>query len=480
MNEFEQYLASAYGLKPGDDVPDDLFERASAEFLKSRTTVPSIAPNASSFDLDRAIPNSAPVAPAAQPRQQEPNALEGTPFDYKRAVPLLEQFASDFIDKENLVTGARYGDKADIEADWINAREQIYAPQLEAVGVSPAKAQIAAQTVYRGKAKNMLEAIGIPEPQGTTPQVGLSPDVVEKVRGLQQARDAELQMADAPNVDEVALANSRQRAASLDQQIDDLLGVKDLPWADRWNQNRMAKIDADRMEEMKGGSVNYLGVPTSFENLPALRTQISRDEANLKMEAEKDPSVLPINRKNTAVLETDPATGDPVLNEAKSKEKWASMEKQLFEEGKLRVGDLIQNPIDGQIEVFPGLGKVTTDNEKSFAERWSPGGIAEPAMRGAEELGNRAAEAVKPYLTEDNLEKTAAVADQFYRRGFVGPAIRGASAFMRNPAGTTAPVAAGVITSANPLGYLAYRGLDYLANIGRKAEEEEKKRRAGQ
>jgi hypothetical protein len=265
----------------------------------------------------------------------------------------------------------------------------------------------------------------------------------------------------------------------LDQQIDEVLGVKDLPWADRWNQNRIAKLDAARMEEMKGGSVNYLGVPTSFENLPALRTQIGRDEINLKMEAEKNPDVLLINRKNTAVAEMDPTTGESVFNEAKSKEKWAGMEKQLFEEGKLRVGDLIQNPITGAVEVFPGLGKAETGKDKSLVERWTPGGMGKPVIRGAQELGDQVTKAVQPLLTDENVDKAAAVADRFYPRGFVGPTLRGSAALMNDPARTVAPVASGVYNSL-PLGFLASRGLDYLTNIGRKAEEEEKKRQAGQ
>jgi len=323
----------------------------------------------------------------------------------------------------------------------------------------------------------LFERAITPTTNGT---LGLAPEkVIEQVRSLQQARDAELQMADASGVDEVTLASSRQRAASLDQQIDEVLGVKDLPWADRWNQNRIAKLDAARMEEMKGGSVNYLGVPTSFENLPALRTQIGRDEINLKMEAEKNPSVLPINRKITAVVEQDLATGQSVLNEAKSKEKWASMEKQLFEEGKLRVGDLIQNPITGAVEVFPGLGKAETGKDKSLVERWSPGGMGKPVIRGAQELGDQVTKAVQPILTDENVDKAAAVADRFYPRGFVGPTLRGSAALMNDPARTVAPVASGVYNSL-PLGFLASRGLDYLANIGRKAEEEDKKRQAGQ
>jgi hypothetical protein len=480
MNEFEQYLASNFGLKPGDDVPDDIYDQASAGFLQSRTTVPTIAPNASSFDLDRAIPNASPAAPVAQPNQKDPDALQGTPFDYGRAVPILEQFASDYVDKENLVRGAKYGDKADIESDWMNAREMTYGPVLQELGVTPAKAQIAAISVERGKAKNMLEALGIPERQAPGQQsLSLEPEKVEQARILQQARDAELQMADAPNVDEVTVANSRQRAASLDEQINDLLGVKDLPWADRWNQNRIAKLDAARMEEMKGGSVNYLGVPTSFENLPALRTQIGRDEINLKMEAEKNPDVLLINRKNTAVVEQDLTTGKSVLSEAKSKEKWAGMEKQLFEEGKLRVGDLIQNPITGAVEVFPGLGKAETGKDKSLVERWSPGGMGKPVIRGAQEVGDQVTEVVRPVLTDENVDKAAAVADRFYPRGFVGPTLRGSAALVNDPARAVAPVASGVFTSL-PLGFLASRGLDYLTNIGRKAEEEEKKRQAGQ
>lgn len=169
MNEFEQYLTSQYGLKQGDPIPDDVYEKASAEFVQSRSTMNNIAPSGQAFDLGQAMA-SAPQSPAAASGQPQAAAqadgLAGTPFDYENAVPLLEQFVSDFIDKENLRTGAKYGDKAEIEQDWMNARDQIYAPELGKLGITPARAQLAAAQIVNGKAANVLEALGVPQPGG--------------------------------------------------------------------------------------------------------------------------------------------------------------------------------------------------------------------------------------------------------------------------------------------------------------------------
>lgn len=437
MNEFEQYLASNYGLKPGDDVPDDIYDRASAEFLQSRTTVPSIAPNASAFDLDRAVSNAAPAAPADQPRQQEANPLQGTPFDYGRAVPILEQFASDYIDKENLVRGAKYGDKADIEADWMNSREGIYGPALQELGVTPAKAQIAAISVERGKARNMLEALGIPEPQSEGQTVGLAPEVIEQIRGLQQARDAELQAADSGQDDAIAVS-SRQRAAAFDREIDALKGTPERsPW-DKWQELRRAEDDITVKTEMNGGTVSYRGVPYSFDNFTTLTPIISRDRADILTQLASDKTQLPVSRVNATVK--DPETGK--VDMEATAEKYANLLKQA------RAGDPIEDFETGEVRIYTGPQEAEKDRD--FVPK-----SLQPALRGAREVAGKVYDKAAPFVRQvaDNAATTMEMITRPARENLQSlPAIA-----------------------------LARYGLEYLSEVGRKAEEEEKKKKlAGQ
>ena len=465
MNEFEQYLASNYDLKPGDDVPDDIYDRASAEFLQSRTTVPSIAPNASAFDLDRAIPNAAPAAPAAQPQQQEANSLQGTPFDYGRAVPILEQFASDYIDKENLVRGAKYGDKADIEADWMNSREGIYGPALQELGVSPAKAQIAAISVERGKATNMLEALGIPEPQ-TSGQPAQSKENLAQAKERQGVRAGLVSALESP-VTDAQRRDLEIQIAGLDSQIGELIGTNKMSPLDLKSEIQTTRTRMNAVKEAGGGTVNYMGIPYGPEEFEMLDRNLVTDERNAFLQVQENPSLLRVSRANAA----RGMKGEQIADPAVIDENYAKLRSQLQE------GEWFQD-IDNTVKVFSGKNDTS---EKSLSERWSPGGLAKPAMRGAEVLGQKATDAVAPYINEDTVNAAATIADRVYPQGMAGPSIRMAKSVVTAPRETIAPIANNLVGVSNPLGFLAVKGLNYLVDIGRKSEEEEKQKKlAGQ
>lgn len=437
MNEFEQYLISNYGLKPGEDVSDDIYERASAEFLQSRTTVPSIAPNASAFDLDRAIPNAAPAAAAVQPGQQEANPLQGTPFDYGRGVPILEQFAADYIDKENLVRGAKYGDKADIETDWMNAREGIYGPALQELGVTPAKAQIAAISVERGKARNMLEALGIPEPQ-TSGQSAQSPENLAKAKELQGIRSGLMTAAESPATD----AQRREielQVADLDGQIGELLGTNKLSPLDLKSEIQTTRTRMNAVKEAGGGTVNYMGIPYGQEEFEMLDRNLMTDERNAFLQAQENPGLLRVSRASAARGPKGEEITDPTVID----ENYAKLRSTLQE------GEWFQD-LDNTVKAYGG---EADEDRGSLSERWIPKSM-QPAMRGAREVAGKVYDKAAPIVGQvaENAVSTVGALTR--------PARENLQSF--------------------PAIALARYGLQYLSEVGRKAEEEEKKKRAGQ
>ena len=51
---------------------------------------------------------------------------------------------------------------------------------------------------------------------------------------------------------------------------------------------------------------------------------------------------------------------------------------------------------------------------------------------------------------------------------------------MRTPQEAVAKLGRAAVTAGIPFGMLAMKGIDYLSEVGRKAEDEEKKKLAGQ
>lgn len=437
MNEFEQYLASNYGLKPGDDVPDDIYDRASSEFVQSRSTVPNIAPDSSSFSLDRSIPNSAPAPSKAQPepRQQNANALQGTPFDYSRAVPILEQFAADLIDKDNLSKGAKYGDKASIEADWMNAREQIYGPALQPLGISTAKAQIAAQNVANGKATNMLEALGIPEPKANVETVDLGLKDQEEVAKLQTIAKTARETALNEDLTSEEKLQAKRQAQWAEQRINALLGLQESKPYEQFQEIQSTKREIERATQLGGGIIKYQGVPYPFENVSELTGLLGQKEKDLLDDFTQNRALLPVSRQSTLVY-----TKDGKIDAAASQKKYADALKRAS------VGDVVEKE-DGTVGIYGG------PSEEKSGRSWVPKPL-QPAMKGAEIVASDVAKVAIP-IAQKGIDVS--------RKGI--------------DAVTYVPR---TVASYLPTTLLARKGLEYLSNVGRRAEEEEKKKRAGQ
>jgi len=420
----------------------------------------------SNFDLDAAIPDPQPQAvQSAAPQQAGQNALAGTPFDYQRGSQVLEQFAADFMDKENIVTGAKYGDKAMIEEDWINARNQIYAPEFERLGINPAKAQIAADQVVRGKARNMLEALGIPEPQNN-PTVNLSPEQVEEANKIQTNILNNINLAN--ETEDPAQKRAYQRLASEGtQKLRSMSGAPEPTPFERIENINSVLGELGRKRERGGlGTVEYDGVRYPVSGAAELEADLASERADLldllATNAEARASIR-VRPQNAIVYETD-SKGNPrkgtdgkfVINPKATAAKWDELQSSA------REGELIERE-DGTIGPFMGA----KEKRKGGEGYWTPD-VMEPALAGAGVVAGGVATGVARLIP-----KVASVA---------GDAV---SAFDSITGGRQTRNAISKIPTAlgggSPSVMLAERGLRYLSEIGLKSQEAEKKKKlAGQ
>jgi hypothetical protein len=420
----------------------------------------------SNFDLGAAIPDTQPEAvQSAAPQQAGQNPLAGTPFDYQRGSQVLEQFAADFMDKENIVTGAKYGDKAVIEEDWINARNQIYAPELERLGINPAKAQIAANQVVRGKARNMLEALGIPEPQNN-PQVNLSPEQVEEARGLQDFIQNNINLAN--DAEDPRQKRQYQRMASeASQKLRAMSGAPEPTPFERIENINSVLGELGRKKERGGlGTVEYEGVPYPVAASAELETDLASEQADLLDLLENDPAArasIRVRPQNAIVYETDSkgnprkgADGKFVINPKATATKWEELQNTA------REGEIIERE-NGTIGPFMGA----KEKRKGGDGYWTPDAL-EPALAGAGVVAEGVATGASRLIP-----KVASAA---------GDAI---SAFDAITGGRQTRNVISKIPTAlrggSPSVMLAQQGLRYLSEIGLKAQEAEKKKKlAGQ
>jgi hypothetical protein len=450
---------------------DEIRQSVSAGRMASDAVAPSTAStpidaSRSNFDLDAAIPNSQPaMAQTAAPQPTGPNPLAGTPFDYERGAPILEQFVSDFMDKENIVTGARYGDKAVVEEDWINTREQIYAPKLNALGVNPAKAQIAANQVARGKSRNMFEALGIPEPQNA-PQVNLSPEQVEEARGLQDFIQNNINLAN--DTEDPQQKRQYQRMASeASQKLRAMSGAPEPTPFERIENINSVLGELGRKKERGGlGTVEYEGVPYPVAASAELETDLASEQADLLDLLENDPAArasIRVRPQNAIVYETDSkgnprkgADGKAVIDQKATAAKWDELQSSA------REGELIERE-DGTIGPFMG----TKEKRKGGDGYWTPDAL-EPALAGVGVVAEGVATGASRLIP-----KVASAA---------GDAV---SAFDAMTGGRQTRNVISKIPTAlrggSPSVMLAQQGLRYLSEIGLKAQEAEKKKKlAGQ
>jgi hypothetical protein len=420
----------------------------------------------SNFDLGAAIPDTQPEAvQSAAPQQAGQNPLAGTPFDYQRGSQVLEQFAADFMDKENIVTGAKYGDKAVIEEDWINARNQIYAPELERLGINPAKAQIAANQVVRGKARNMLEALGIPEPQNN-PQVNLSPEQVEEARGLQDFIQNNINLAN--DTEDPRQKRQYQRMASeASQKLQKMSGDPEPNPYEKYENIRGVMEELGRKKERGGlGTVEYDGVRYPVSGAAELEADLASEQADLLDRLATDTKAresIRVRPQNAVVYETD-SKGNPrkgtdgrfVINPKATATKWEELQNSA------RPGEITERE-DGTIGPFMGA----KEKRKGGDGYWTPDAI-EPALAGAGVVA----------------EGVATGASRLIPR-VVSAAGDAVSAFDELTGGRQTRNVISKIPTAlrggSPSVMLAQQGLRYLSEIGLKAQEAEKKKKlAGQ
>jgi hypothetical protein len=467
---------------------DEIRQSVSAGRMASDAAAPTpastpIDASRSNFDLDAAIPDSQPAtAQTAAPQPTEPNSLAGTPFDYERGAPILEQFVADFMDKENIVTGAKYGDKAVVEEDWINAREQIYAPKLNALGINPAKAQIAANQVARGKSRNMLEALGIPEPQNNT-QVNLSPEQVEEAKGLQTYIQNNISLAN--ETDDPQQKRQFQRMASeASQKLRAMSGAPEpTPFERIENINSVLGELGRKKERGNMGTVDYDGVAYPVGASAELEADLASEQADLLDLLENDPNArasIRVRPQNAIVYDTDSkgnprkgADGTPVINQKATAAKWEELQNMA------REGEIIERE-DGTIGPFMGA-KKTKDGGS-----WVPKGL-QPALKGASVVVGEIADTVAPLATRQNLSRASSLVGSVVPT--MGAPVQAAIAMSEDggsklkSTATTAmktALASGLSGGVTGPNYLAVLGLEYLSSIGRKAQEEEEKKRAGQ
>ena len=439
----------------------EIQQSVSSGRLASDAVAPAATPiNASSqdFDLDAAIPDEAPEADTPLPPVTAPraDALQGTPFDYDRGVPILESLVSDLQYKENLRTGAKYGDKAMIEEDWRNTVNNVYAPQIEELGLMPAQVENAAQQVVNRRASNIFEALGIPEQKSGATQ-DLSPEQMEEAIKLQNFAQNNLALA-TESEDPKQKRSYQRMAADATRELRQLRGIPEPSPYEKYEGIRSTLEELNRKKERGGaGTVDYDGVSYPVSAATELEQDLVSEQADLLDRLQTNPEArnsLRVSMKKAEVFQMDRngkpklgKDGNPLIDPAATAAKW----DELYASAK--PGEIVERE-DGSIGPFEGI----KETREGGLDRWTPKS-AQPAMKGGRVLAGKVYDAIAPNVTKE----TVGLGIDLATRGGLTSAKQTASAVQYIP------------TIA-----LANYGLRVLSDIGRKAEEEEQKKRAGQ
>lgn len=455
----------------------EIQQSVSSGRLASDAVAPAATPiNASrqDFDLDAAIPDEAPEADTPLPPVTAPraDALQGTPFDYDRGVPILESLVSDLQYKENLRTGAKYGDKAMIEEDWRNTVNNVYAPQIEELGLMPAQVENAAQQVVNRRANNIFEALGIPEQKSEENQ-DMTAEQLEKAIKLQNFVETNLNLA-TESEDPKQKRTYQRMAADATRDLRQLRGIPEPSPYEKYEGIRSTLEELNRKKERGGaGTVEYDGVSYPVSAATELEQDLVSEQADLLDRLQTDPEArnsLRVSMKKAAVFQMD-RNGKPKLgkdgNPLIDPEATAAKYDELYASAK--PGEIIEKE-DGSIGQF-----VRSKNGGDQIGSLMPKRL-QPAVKGAGVVGSKIVEAVAPLMTEDNI----AAASNLLAPGVGEAGVRMAAYAARDPKQAVAKATRGLYELTMPGGLLAMKGLDYLSAVGRKAEEEEQKKRAGQ
>jgi len=411
----------------------------------------NIAPAASSFDLANFNP---PQAAAAQPQtvqQNEPidETFGGLLPAQKNVLKGYWLFNRDYDDLVN-ATGMTKQGKLQLQDQKQNIVANEWEPELQRSGFSRADVEFKMDALRKIQEDDPTLSLdqALDRVAGSkTPQQ----DVLPRIDKLTQLRDAELRAAGEVE-DPAEQQRLKESAANYNQQIRELRQLGGESWNQRWNELRAAQNSLANIERKGQGTLNFRG--TAVSDPTAAKDLLERTKANLELEAVDNPTVLPINMSNASFVEENTKTGQRRVN----LEKLSNLERSLAETGKLRQGDLIQNPLSGQVEPWEKLGHFDAV-ETGSSDRWTPKSL-QPAMRGVRAIASDVYDAVAENVTPE----TVGLAADVVTRGAVTSARQTASAMQYLP-----PV------------LLARYGLEYLSEVGRKAEEEEKKKKlAGQ
>jgi hypothetical protein len=457
-----------------NDVITEIQQSVAGGRVTSDMAAPSSLPiNAGqqAFDLGAA---ATPTATAPPVQQTEPPETFG--FDFEKAEPVLRRFFNDFNRKEDLVRNAKYGNKNDIQSDYDAAFGREIAPGLQQLGLDPDQALEAAR-MKRADPKlpirDVLRSVGVQIAENTEAGgAALTPQQVEEARGLQTYIQNNINLAN--ETEDPRQKRDYQRLASeATQKLRVMSGTPEPSPYEKHETIRGVLEELGRKKERGSlGTVTYDGVTYPVEGAAALESDLASEQADLLDRLATDPEArasIRVRPQNAIVYETNSkgeprmgANGAPVIDQKATAAKWDELQNTA------REGEIIEQE-DGTIGPFMGAKKTKEGGS------WIPKGL-KPAVKGAGIVGKNIADSVAPLATEDNIARAA----EMVMPGVGYANVKTTAAMMRNPRDTVAKLGRSVATGGTPTGFLAMLGLDYLSSVGRKAQEEEEKKRAGQ
>lgn len=443
MNEFETFLKSKYGLKDGDEVPDDVYEKASAEFVQSRSTVPSISPGQSAWSLDKAIPNPAPQA-QTQPQQATPdeNPLAGL---LPEQVNVLSAYWGADRDFRDLVqnTGLKDREKTQLTEEWQYTDKTEWEPALKQVGLSLPEAKFAIERANKvsDKAGSLSEALGAT--RKANPTQGLSPDQIEQLGKVTSNINSLTALANETS-DPAQKIQYQKQIQGLNAQARQIQGLKDPSPYETYMAANNVLSEIEEKKKLGGGTVSWNGVTMDVNNAAELEQTLTPQKADALYALQKDPSSVRVSPQAAAVFKK--IGGKDVIDEEATSKKY----DELL--AKAQPGEPVFYK-DGSFGIYAGPTKEGSD--KSITERWTPEPL-KPAIKGAGVVGDKIATAIV-----DNVKPAVEA---------VGSGVKDYISYMNDQT-----------LGRLPAVWLARKGLDYLSAVGKRAEEEEKKKKlAGQ
>ena len=267
-----------------------------------------------------------------------------------------------------------------------------------------------------------------------------------------------MSQSEAPGITEADARSFREQAAIIGDNISTELGNKELAPLDWKSQIEGTRKAIQAVTEAGGGTVNYRGIEYAPEEFGQLDKYLQTDEKNAWIKATQNPGSLRVSLQ-AAKLNED---GTPLKTQDERDNRYMALREQL------NPNEWYQD-LDGSVKIYGGPEEEAKELDM-IPKR------LKPALRGAGVVAGNVAEAVAPMLTEENVAMAANAVLPVVGYG----SVKTTAAAMRNPQEAVAKLGRAAVTAGIPFGMLAMKGIDYLSEVGRKAEEEEKKKLAGQ